>query len=229
MTIESDIEKKFEEAIKKFSSGNDEKRLSGFHVSSMSYDCKRNIWYNIKLQSGKENSIDGIYRMWIGSKLHETPITENHELKMKTKRNSYILSGTLDEIVEIDGKKYLIDKKFQQYLPMKMLEHHRIQVMYYAVLLKDLKDIDVDGVGIVYFPPYMKQQTDKAGNPIPRMKVVVAQVTPQILEEYRKKLYDFVDETSDKLKKNELPDKNASWYCQYCPYKEMCDIDSKGD
>ncbi len=227
-SIEREIEKKFEEAILNDYKKSNSKRLAGFHVSALSYGCNRKIWYDITRESVESNDdMDGVYRMWIGTKLHETPITENHEFQMKSKRNGYILSGTIDEIVETSKGKFLIDKKFQQKLPTSMQEHHRNQVMFYAVLLKDVKHIDVDGVALVYFLPQMSDRKDKFGNVLPRMKVFVAQVTPEILEEYRKKLYGMVDDVSAKIKSDELPEKNISWYCKYCPHKQLCDVDGK--
>lgn len=223
VTVEDEIKSNFEKAVRDFSNSNNAKRLAGFHVSSLVYECQRKTFWDMKFPNEKEEmDIEGLYRTWMGTKLHETPITDKHEVHMKTKKHGYILSGTIDEIMTTSQGSFLLDKKFVAKLPDKMYEHHRNQVMYYAVMLKDIKHMSIDGIGLIYFSVGSNYNRDLGGYD-DRIKVYVEKVTDDILEEYRKKLYTFIDEVSLYLKSDIIPERRVSWYCKYCTFKAQCD------
>ena len=132
-------------------------RADTIHVTSLVYDCARKVWYERKKVKQVPLTADpeGLFRMWIGTKLHETPLTEYHETPLSWLIYGENVTGTIDEIFEIDGKKILIDKKFVGYIPNMIRDHYLKQIQIYAVMLNDIKGIKVDKIGILYSMPML--------------------------------------------------------------------------
>jgi CRISPR/Cas system-associated exonuclease Cas4 (RecB family) len=221
--MESKIEKEFLNRVRDWMESENAKRGKYFHVSSFVYQCARKVWYEQTIEKEAVPKIDedGLIRTWIGTKLHETPITNYHEHPLIAQISESDFGGRLDEIYEIDGKKVLIDKKFVGYIPNTMNDHHYEQIMYYAALLRETEGIVVDAVGISYFKPSVSYRSEK------RYKTYVRSVSEEDLDEYIKKIHDMVGEVEKHLADNTLPDKTVSWYCKYCFFKQSCDADSK--
>ncbi|MEM0143984.1 MAG: PD-(D/E)XK nuclease family protein [Candidatus Parvarchaeum sp.] len=220
--IAVEVNKKFRDGIKDWMTSENSKREKSFHVSSFVYDCTRKVWYESKYDDKvPEPPDDGLFRMWIGTKLHETPVSESHEIPLRYNYMENWFTGRIDEIMEIDGKTFIIDKKFPQRLPRTANDHYLNQVMFYAALLKKTKGIVVDGVGIHYFTPTVAYEAHGE-----REKTFIRFVTPEEIDKYVEKIEQMMNEVITKLKNNTLPEKNVSWYCTYCPYKVSCDAES---
>ena len=222
--IEDDIKLEFEKSIRAFFKENDAHRdATAIHISTMVYNCARLLWYHQRTAETNDRGFDteSLYRVWIGTKLHETPITPKHEINLIMDRRGYRVSGTIDEIFNIDGNIILADKKFVGRLPSAMNDHHRNQVMFYSVMLNDLRNVKVDMVALIYFSPVVDYYNKQ------RMSVFVNSVTTETLDEYRKKFLGLLDATIDGLINDTLPAKNTSWYCRYCPFKPSCDAGMK--
>ncbi len=220
--IEKAIEEHFANAIRKASSsGQSERDHRAVHISEASYGCSRKLFYSTETRKSDDDvDINSLYRMWIGTKLHETPITEKHEVPLRIQRHGVDVHGTIDEIFEIDGKLVLADKKFVARLPEAMFEHHRNQVMFYAVMLNDTRGVQVDMVSLIYFMPIVSYGNDQ------RMRVFTAVVTKETIDTYRERLNALIDDVAAARLTRRLPSKSVSWYCRYCPFKQLCDGDA---
>ena len=216
------INAKFREGVRKWMDEEQAKRDKAiFHVSSFVYGCIRKVWYEEKY-SDKIAPVDeeGLLRMWIGVKLHETPITDWHETPIWIDFPVKSFGGRLDEIFEIDGKKILIDKKFVNKLPISMNDHYFKQIMYYAALLLYSKEIVVDGVGIHYMLPTVSYKSAKREQTF--VKFVSKKEILETGEEIKRMVYSLLSH----LETNTLPEPKRSWYCDYCPYINSCNADS---
>jgi CRISPR/Cas system-associated exonuclease Cas4 (RecB family) len=221
--IADKINEKFREGVRKWMDEEQAKRdKSIFHVSSFVYGCLRKVWYEEKY-ADKVPPVDdeGILRMWIGTKLHETPITEMHETPVWIDFPVKDFGGRLDEIFEIDGKKILVDKKFSNSLPKSMNDHYYKQITYYAAMLLYSKNILVDGVGIHYMKPTVNYN-DKE-----RERTFVKLLTKEEILEVGEEIKRMVYEVMEDLEKDILPPPYHSWYCQYCPFSVSCYAETK--
>jgi len=224
--IEHFVEESFYKGVKKFSDGEQQKRVrTSLHISSMSYDCSRKLWYEIVTQRDSELDEEGLYRTWIGTKLHETEMYNSlHEIKVnyKTVDVDIKVGGQIDEVLNYQGKRIIVDKKFVGRLPTEMWEHHKRQVYYYMLLYEQQEKLKVDYVAIFYFKPTVDYRWSKK-----RYKAFVDEVTDEKRKKYSERFNQLIQEVSDGLKKNKLPPVTVSWYCNYCPFRVPCDNNRK--
>jgi hypothetical protein len=233
-SVESEIKEKFFEELYKQNVDNADARDKGIHISNASYGCPRKLYFDIttpKRESKEEFSKDrkGLYRMWIGTKLHETPFTDNHEYKMKYSYRGMDITGTIDEIfVDSEGKKWIIDKKFVGYAPNFVMQpHHRDQVGYYSWLYKQLTGENVAGVVLFYFivkESYLRNKKVSEDD-VPEdtvIRVFKEELTPEDIDNFGKQLLYLVDPVIDGYLTFKVPEKNVSWYCEYCLFREVC-------
>jgi CRISPR/Cas system-associated exonuclease Cas4 (RecB family) len=198
-------------------------RGDSVHVSSMVYECPRLLAYMLEekvetIEKANADNVelgdveDSLYRIWIGTKLHETPLTEMHEKKYVSEYKGYKVSGTIDEILDVDGKRYILDKKFVAKLPSAMYEHHRNQVMFYSVLMRDVDGIKADGIILLYFKPMLSAYGEE------RMKVFIEDISEKDIDMYKEKMLDILDGIKERRAKR-------SWYCQYCAFYDRCKLE----
>ncbi len=217
------VNKKFREGVRKWMQAEGEKREKNYlHVSSFEYKCVRKVWYELKYADRVPDVEDtALLRMWIGTKLHETPITDNHEFRVEADIHGMHIGGRIDEIFEIDGHKYIIDKKFVKIIPSQPNDHYMTQVMYYAVLYYLMTGEFVDGVGIHYFVPVMTYDAS-----VVTEKTYVRQLTQEDILSFKEFVEDQVLQLKTSLEKDTLPPPTRTWYCQYCPFSASCVNDS---
>lgn len=204
-----------------------------FHVSSIVYGCPRKLYFEYKYgpKTVIEND-DEMFRIWVGMKLHETKITDNHEYKLESKRDEFSIVGSIDEIMEFNNKIYIIDKKFVSVPPKEMYDHHKKQVMYYAYLLMKEKYIIPNGIALLYFRTgnvfitssgKQIQGTDISSlGSTNHVFVFSEEITVDDINRYGNELEEIVSQTIKSIKENRIPEKKESWYCRYCAFKELC-------
>lgn len=220
--IANEINKQFAAGVRKWMDSEQEKRSKEhLHVSSFVYSCVRKVWYETKYYDlVPPPDLEGTYRMWIGTKLHETPITDTHELPLFVESNDMKFGGRLDEIVEYNGKKIIVDKKFVSHIPSSPNDHYMNQIMFYAALLKMMKGVIVDGVALHYFVPHVRYERDL------REFTFVRLVSKDEIEAIEALIDEMMKKLKISLEQNVLPEKHVSWYCKYCPFKVSCDMES---
>lgn len=222
--IEEEVNKRFHAGVRKWMEEENAKRdTSYFHVTSLVYKCKRKVWYESQYYD-LVNKVDdaSLSRMWIGTKLHETPISEMHEFPVWFQFEGASVGGRIDEIMEIDGKKFIIDKKFVSYIPKEANEHYMEQVTFYAALYYLQKGVFVDGIGIHYYKPTASYD-DEGG----KERTFIKLLTQEEILKFTDYIKDMVSDISNHIKNHTLPDPYQSWYCKYCPYRLSCAVDSK--
>jgi len=206
----------FHKAVKQFiDEHNAERDNKAFHVSMMSYDCPRLLYYAYNDDNLQLPDWDAYhYNIWIGTKLHETPITPNHEIHFEYIYRGYKVSGTFDEAIDTPDGRYIIDKKFVAFVPQKqMQEHHRRQVQYYSILHELLGIGAIKGVILVYFDRTYK-------NGVEPITIYVENFENK--EDAKKHMFELLDKAIDGIESNTPPERKMGWYCNYCKYADVC-------
>jgi len=195
----------FEEAFYKaiFVELNSEPR-EGIHVTHICYECLRRAYFTIT--RGEVTDLEGALRMWIGKKLHETPLTENgHEMDIE----AFGVRGRIDEYGRFNGKWVVIDKKTCREIPSQPRPHHITQLEYYRAMLHEHGQ-PVDYGVILYI------NVDNV-----RVKPYVIEFTRDV-EEVKREMKERRERLEKALKTGVLPPRNVSWLCRYCPWCNLC-------
>lgn len=182
--------------------------LDGIFVTDLVYDCLRYVWFRKKLFGlGKALSENEILTLWVGKKLHETPLSSNHEVSLE----AFGVRGRIDEIVEIDGEKVIVEKKTTKNLPSKPYPHHIKQVEYYSVLWFEVKKEVISKGAVIYI--CLNEKTKK-------LKPFVFSLRP--LSVVKQEMLEKVRKLSKALEETEPPAPQPNWYCEFCEYFEFC-------
>jgi CRISPR/Cas system-associated exonuclease Cas4 (RecB family) len=214
MSLEENIKRRFLKAIINDMEKNKGKEYIGTQVTDVSYDCNRRAYYNMKYREKGENIGVGesdLIRMWTGIKLHETPITENHEVDVE----AYGIHGRIDEIIIDVNTCIILDKKSTRNIPQKPYDHHIKQVKYYAVMLKHHKLYE-EIKGKKTYGAILYIDVDKA---VTKCFVFDVDVNDKDIEN-EIKFKSVVLESS--IKNNVLPEPKPSWECGYCDFMVKC-------
>lgn len=190
-----------------------EEREKGFHISELVYDCLREMYFNIVLREelyGEDEvkglDEDGIMTLWIGKKLHELKMSEFHE---KQYRLGDVV-GRIDELIQFGNNYVIVDKKTTRQLPNKPYEHHIKQVEYYSALIWSIDKIDVKYGCVLYIDVNNK----KTKAYVFEIKKDKAEILKEIMEK--------VSKLKEYMMKQQVPEPNPTWKCQFCKWFERC-------
>jgi len=184
-------------------------RRVGLHVSALSYDCNRRIFYFEKYKNPSRKISDRtVIRFWIGRKLHETPILGGHELELDL---DGVVMGQPDEYDEPNG--ILVEKKTCRKIPFKPQDHYVKQVEYYALMLRR-SGKPVNTAFILYI--------DVNNNEVAEFRI---HLRPYKLIE--SELMEKVRVVTESLKTDTPPPVVESWLCDYCPFFQKCFPDAE--
>lgn len=210
-------------------------RSDDFHVTSIVYGCVRRALWERKAGTKPVSEDEKLYKPWIGTKLHETPITDGHEIGVKFKFGNQTLTGGIDEILKFGDDYYIIDKKFVWYVPRETYPHHIEQMATYATILfnadeiyklkgskwkaakNKYKGIKFRGM-ILYYIDMVERDDDF------RVHSHVHELTDSDYDYYRQKIDSFLNECLEHYD-DELPPNifdRADWACKYCRFEEIC-------
>lgn len=226
--LEIAIDEAFVRGVREQSRMGSAGRAPGFHVSGLSYDCLRNIQYSqmegkketSNLDQGTDENEDGLFRMWIGTQLHATPMSWKHEWPLyrtfEVNGRRVQVHGHIDEIFEAaDGSEVVIDKKFVARLPRSPHEHHVRQVQYYSALYHEQTGAEVTEGALLYFCPYVTSWKGAE-----RKRVFTFPVdTKKAMAELEQK----VRAVQEAIDSDRIVDRTTGWLCKYCPFKGACE------
>lgn len=171
------------------------------HVSGIKHSCKRNRILSQKLGLSLMRQVSTV-KTWIGSQVHEFPVTENHELTLEWEG----IVGTIDEYE--DG--FLIDKKTTRVIPKKPYSDHVKQVEYYRVLLQE-NGYPVMQAAICYI--------DVNNAAIEVLRVPLG----RSIEAVKGEMIKNRDELLEAAKEDRLPPRLLNWLCyDYCELFSIC-------
>lgn len=194
-------------------------------VTGLIYECLRRCVYSIIIP---EPLLDtrGSIRVWIGRKLHETPIFVNgeHELEIlwTPEGGAIPIKGRIDEL----WGNLLIEKKTTRRIPSRPREHHVRQLEYYRVLLaKNGREVrraaviyvDVDSCRAqVYLVDFARSVNEVEKEMIEKYKVITKSLETGILPPRIVRAWETGGMTT---------------VCEYCPYFGICmtEEDERGE
>jgi CRISPR/Cas system-associated exonuclease Cas4 (RecB family) len=174
-------------------------RSGEIHVSDILYDCLRRGYYSKIFKP--RTKLETVMTFWIGQKLHETPMTDHHELSLEWNG----IYGTIDEFH--DG--IIIDKKTTRSLPSRSpYPNHKKQLEYYQVLAIN-NGYSVRWGCMLYI--------DVAEKKIKVMSVRLRK--PEVVEAEMLDKYYILKECLDN---GVPPARSIGWACNYCDYNSEC-------
>jgi len=202
-----------------------EEDRSGIHVSDLTHGCVRRSFFNIKFGSRIEyEDADGeiknsgaltereIMTFWIGKKIHELPITQMHEVPVE-----YMgVKGTFDEALWIDDNFIILDKKTTSKLPSRPYEHHKIQIMYYALMFWKTKGIKANYGAVIY----ILKDTGIGNDEI--VRVFVFPIRPKDYDDIEIMFKTRLAILKKALEDDVPPPRVPSFLCRYCHWQELC-------
>jgi len=183
-----------------------------FHCSELGY-CPRKIYYKRFLQ--KKPDLKALKNFVLGDLIHEK-LTQMLEFKYEEiesegrivlylPREDIRFAGKFDDLVRVDNKEYLIEKKSTRSLLYitEPLYHHKIQLMFY------MKALGLQEGYLVYI--------DKKSFDTSCFKL---SFDPELFNQVLKKIIRIQKNIDEKR----LPRKQplGEWECNCCPYKEIC-------
>ncbi|MFW5902536.1 MAG: CRISPR-associated protein Cas4 [archaeon] len=184
--------------------------------------CLRKTWF--RYNKPKETPPDSLRHFEVGNMVHDF-IAEvlrskdnndiellKSELPCKLKRNNYIISGRVDDVILVksEGKTWLIEVKSTKNLKYceEPKESHLMQLMFY------MHSTGIHNGMILYLQKdNLQAKTFKVDYDEERVQ--------EVLNRF--------DELHEYLKKNEKPEPEAKqdfesrWKCRYCEYREECE------
>jgi CRISPR/Cas system-associated exonuclease Cas4 (RecB family) len=224
MTPEEQIIDKFKKAvIKKATSGI---RSDNIHVTSLTSPCLRRTYYSRKFPK-KEPTFEEAGILLFGTMVHENiALDKVTELKLcadirnKTpihpskinKENLYdCIEGSMDDLMEIDGTVYILDKKTfsskKNWIPKEPNSDYVMQINIYSMLTKYCYNMDIKKGAILY----MDTATRFA-----ELRCFTFDLND--IELTRQQMLEKLDE----LKKDKMPNRYISWRCGYCSFSDIC-------
>lgn len=223
-------------------------RLGVIHVSDIIKPCMRNVVYK-KVMPETGMTTEDFKSLYFGQIVHsnsmiakpehhemflaynyvkDQPLTKEEALQIPPEDPEHldIIYGSIDDLIEIDGKWVICDKKttgsidYFSKSSSKPSESHVDQINRYRVLLKKCYNIDADFGCVIYISN--KIEKDKRDIPIP---------IPFKLKPIEETLKDMVEKARI-IKKSmtdcTLPERTRCYLCDgMCPYASMCFQDDR--
>lgn len=190
------IEEKFFKAI----AGKVREPDNFFHVSDLSLDCLRNVYY--KRIFGREFvTASSLMSFWIGKQLHETKILKSHELLLTWGE----ISGTIDDY---DDSGVLLEKKTTTWKITKPLDHHVRQMEYYALLLSK-NNLPFTEAHLLYID-------------LAKKEIIPFDINIRDLQVIENELAEKIKVLKQAVNDKKPPVRVIGWNCFYCVYAGQC-------
>jgi hypothetical protein len=223
-------------------------RLGIIHVSDIIKPCMRNVIYK-KILPDNGMSTEDFKSLYIGQAVHsnsmiakpehheiflaynyvkDKPLTKEEALKIPLEDPEHldIIYGSIDDLVEIDGKWIICDKKttgsidYFQRSTAKPSDSHIDQINRYRVLLKKCYGIDAEFGCVIYISNSIEK--DKRDIPVAlsfKLKPIEETLTDMVEKAriIKKSLSDCT-----------LPERTKCYLCDgMCPYASKCFGDNR--
>jgi hypothetical protein len=209
-----DVENLFLKKIVEFDKEEREKRRNELHITDLTSECLRQIWFEKKepLPDEPSNNI----RMWQGRMMHEMPLLKHHELELE-------YDGVKTRIDEYDDSGILIEKKFVSFIPktedeLRKYYSHYIKQVEYEALMLFANDKPISRAFLLFVC---------RGEPESNRPPIIAFEIKLDLESIAARFAEEVEVLKHVLDSNEPPiiPKNFSPFeypCSYCKYRIRC-------
>ncbi|MBD3263225.1 Dna2/Cas4 domain-containing protein [Candidatus Woesearchaeota archaeon] len=183
------------------------KEKPAFGVTTLTTNCLRQSYYRLT-----EEEIRDLEKLWIfsrGHAMHEfvTKTLEEgqKEVFVKKKFPYYDIIGFIDALHEDTIHEF----KTTSNLPQEPQKHHILQAQAYYSLLDELKQSATKKIIITYL----------SMNKIKHFEVIPRNILPWLKTRAAK--------LTQALKTNIPPPAEATWLCNYCDHKDLCDKENQ--
>lgn len=203
-------------------------RTHAVHVSNLTGSCMRKTWYEFH-QPELPVDYPSICNFFLGTILHENvelgernevPVSANIRTMTPLKageinnQNFYdCITGTIDDLVDVDGETIIVDKKTANRIPEQPAPGYVLQINIYKLLLFINEKIEINRGAILYL--------DKPSS-FRESKCFVFDLMS--LDEIK----EMVMEKLDQLKMNSEPRRIVTDKCNWCPFLKICDPYNNG-
>jgi len=203
-------------------------RTKAIHVSDLTSPCMRRTWYNFR-RPEISLTMDSICNFYLGTLLHEQavlggrneiPLSANiTEMKpisateINQENFNDCVTGTIDDILEINGKTVIVDKKTTNRIPERPSEEYVTQINIYKLLLYINEKIDVKKGAILYLDkPSSFKETKCFDFDLMGLEEIEKMVKNKLAE----------------IKSETEPYRAITFRCDYCPHLKTCDPHQNG-
>lgn len=188
-----------------------EDRSGEIHVSDLLYECIRRAWYSKRIGEVISDP-QGLIAVWVGRKLHEMPICDEHEVPVKyTTVDGVEVIGRIDELCKDGDGYFILDKKTTRQIPNRPYDHHIKQTLFYAFMLQKMRGVKVNKIGILYIDVSNLE-----------IKSYVVPVNNAMIEQAGKELELKAKILYETLKNDKPPNRQIGWWCNYCSMFRRC-------
>lgn len=203
-------------------------RTYAVHVSNLTGACMRKPWYEFH-QPEQPVDYASICNFFLGTILHENvELGERNEVPVSANirtmtpinageindENFYdCITGTIDDLVDVDGETIIVDKKTANRIPEQPAPVYVIQINIYKLLLHINEKIEINRGAILYL--------DKPSS-FRESKCFVFDLMS--LDEIKKMITDKLDQ----LKMDSEPRRIVTDKCNWCPFLKTCDPYNNG-
>ena len=218
-----------------------DKRDKTYHVTDFVYGCPRFAkWvYELRLSEPEDElrslSERDMTVFAIGKKLDELPVGDYHHVKIKKTIGSIEIVGEIDDLIIVDNKAIVVDKKHTRGKPPKDANSHYVtQVNTYAYFLRSGCEIvgieyAADGATPMVLSKMLKNVNKYYGAVL---YIDVSLETSTIsdvvdweidskdfatIEDNLKRMVEMIEKAGDKP-----AEPKVSWFCNYCPFLRRC-------
>lgn len=223
-------------------------RLGIIHVSDIIKPCMRNVIYK-KTSTDNGMTTEDMKSLYFGQVVHSNSMIakpEHHEMflaynyvtdKPLTREEALaipledpehldIIYGSIDDLLEIDGKWVICDKKttgsidYFSRSTARPSESHIDQINRYRVLLKKCYDIDAEFGCVIYISNKIEKEKRDIPIPLPFKLKPIEETLKDMIEKSRIIKNSMTDCT--------LPERTRCYLCDgMCPYATKCFEDNR--
>jgi len=223
-------------------------RLGVIHVSDIIKPCMRNVIYKKTLPETGMNTED-MRSLYFGQAIHsasmvakpefhemflaydyvrDEPLTREEALKIPVDDPKHldIIYGSIDDLMEIDGKYIICDKKttgsigYFSKATSKPSESHVDQINRYRVLLKKCYDIDAEFGCVIYISNAVDKESRDKPSCLPFKLAPIEETLEDMIVKSR--------QIKESLTEKTLPPRVKNYLCDgFCPFATMCFEDNR--
>lgn len=216
------------QALKLEESGGD--RTKEIHVTDLVYPCLRRAWYGKKYPGGLDSRLMGI--LWSGVVGHDAVALNNAlegfnelpvEYRFVVDGEEVKVVGRVDDVVRVGNEWVIVDKKFVNTIPREVREHHKLQVLFYAVMITRDEELR-EQINPIRWGSVLYVEMDREGKMNPRPFVFRISGSDIAMAEEILKARAMILWRA--MRDDEPPPRVRTWLCDgYCPYLRRCALD----
>lgn len=207
----------------------------GLHVTDIVYGCPKYARYVLdSRESGTEYkniSEDGLIRITAGKLFDSISFGDWHHVDLKMRIDGmYELYGQIDDILYLDGKLIVVDKKTVVTSPPKEAHSHYVNQVRYYVSMLYFGEILGSEIGDTEALRRLLEKIDEIYGAIlyidigvtTKTRISEAKVIGKWKMEEAEEIYYEVAEIVRKVMDGRGKEIKMSWFCQYCPIMNSC-------